>query len=224
MEDLKICDYKDIYGLEIKKDVPYVDSRWVAETFEKKHLHVMESIRKMLDKTSGYSEEFAQSNFRLSSYVDKNNRKRPMYLLTKDGFTALAMGYNGVKANQFKEMYIKRFNEMESFIKTLQIVRADFPKLTDNIKLAYGDDIKPYTYSNECNMINKIVLGVSTSKFKKDNNIQDKSIRPYLSEQQLKDIDELQLMDSGLILGCSDYNTRKMILENYYLKKRKGGE
>lgn len=177
----------------------------------------MERIRKMLDENSGYSKEFGESNFRLSYYVTSQNKKLPMYLITRDGFTALVMGYNGKKANQFKEMYIKRFNEMESFIKTLQVARADFPKLTDNIKLAYGTDLKPWTYSNECNMINKIVLGISTQRFKKENNITDKSIRPYLSEEQLKQVDELQLMDSGLVLGVSDYHQSKLILENYYL-------
>ena len=80
--------------------------------------------------------------------------------MTRDGFMLLVMSYNTKSANTVKEMYIKRFNEMESFIKTLQVARADFPKLTDNIKLAYGTDLKPWTYSNECNMINKIVLGI----------------------------------------------------------------
>lgn len=218
MEDIKVCDYEDIYGLTIKKDVPYVDSRWVAEFFEKEHKHVLELIRKLQDtKNSGITEEFIGSNFRPIYYTDRLNRKKPSYLLTRDGFTMLVMNFSGKKANQFKEMYIKRFNEMESFIKTLQIARADFPKLTDNIKLAYGTDLKPWTYSNECNMINKIVLGVNTQQFKKENNITDKSIRPYLSEEQLKQVDELQLMDSGLVLGVSDYHQRKIILENYYL-------
>lgn len=36
MEDIRVCDYEDIYGLTIEKDVPYVDSRWVAEFFNKK--------------------------------------------------------------------------------------------------------------------------------------------------------------------------------------------
>lgn len=221
---MRICDYKDEYGLEIKKDVPYVDSRYVAEMFNKEHKNVLQDIRNLLSVKDGLTEEFSRLNFQPSKYTNQRGKTYPCYKLTKDGFTMLVMGYNTDKALKFKEMYIKRFNEMESFISTLQLARADFPTLTDNLKLAYGDDAKPYTYSNECNMINKIVLGMSTQKFKKDNNIQDKSIRPYLTEEQIKQIDELQLMDSGLLLGCTDYNTRKMILENYYLKKYKGGE
>lgn len=218
---MRICDYRDEYGLEIKKDIPYVDSRYVAEVFEKEHKNVLRDIKELLSAENGLSAEFSRLNFEPSNYKSSRGKIYPCYKLTKDGFTMLVMGYNTDKALQFKEMYIKRFNEMESFISTLKVARADFPTLTDNIKLAYGDEIKPYTYSNECNMINKIVLGMSTQQFKKTNNITDKSIRPYLTEKQLQDIDKLQLMDSGLVLGCKDYFTRKMILENYYLKEVK---
>ncbi len=55
--------------------------------------------------------------------------------MTRDGFVFLAMGYRGAKATRFKELYIKRFNEMEQFIKTLVSARQEFPLLTENIKL-----------------------------------------------------------------------------------------
>lgn len=120
----------------------------------------MDTIKKILSDKSGYTKDFTEPKFRLSKYIDKSGKSNPMYLMTRDGFMLLVMSYNTKSANTVKEMYIKRFNEMESFIKTLQVARADFPKLTDNIKLAYGTDLKPWTYSNECNMINKIVLGI----------------------------------------------------------------
>lgn len=215
----------DDFGLEIKKDVAYVSSLYVADYFGKEHKHVLESIRKIIKEGSGYSEEFRRTNFRQSSYTNNQNKKQPQFLLTRDGFTALVMGYNGIKANQFKELYIRKFNEMESLIEQLKIARADYPLLTKNIKLLHGDNIRPYHYSNEINMINKIVLGMGTKDFKLKKGITDKSIRPYLTEEQLYCIDKLQLMDSGLILGVPDYNMRKMVLENYYYKElKKGGE
>jgi hypothetical protein len=39
-----------------------------------------------------------------------------MYLISRDGFTFLVMGFTGDKAFQFKKAYIKRFNEMEAII------------------------------------------------------------------------------------------------------------
>lgn len=39
-----------------------------------------------------------------------------MYVMTKDGFTLLAMGYTGELAMKFKEDYISAFNKMEQTI------------------------------------------------------------------------------------------------------------
>lgn len=52
----------------------------------------------------GCSEEFRKLNFAPSKYsVENNKRSYPMYYMTRDGFTILAMGYTGEKAMRFKE-------------------------------------------------------------------------------------------------------------------------
>ena len=88
-----------------------VDSRFVAMVFEKEHYHVLEAIRNLISEKSGYSSDFRRTNFRESKYINEQNHKQPCYIMTRDGFTALVMGFTGKKANQFKEKYIKRFNE-----------------------------------------------------------------------------------------------------------------
>lgn len=40
-----------------------------------------------------------------------------MYVMNKDGFTLLVMGYTGETAMKFKEDYIDAFNKMEETIK-----------------------------------------------------------------------------------------------------------
>ncbi len=212
---------KDEYGVFVdKKDTARVDSLFVARTFEKRHFHVLRDIEKITDTKSGLSEKFIKTNFIEDSYQDNTGRKLKCYQMTRDGFTMLVMSYTGEKAMRFKELYIRRFNEMEDFIKELKSAREMFPELTDAIKETY-DSPKPYYYSNECDMINKIVLGMSAKQFKKLNHIpkEENSIRPYLSDIQIKMIDELQRKDSGLILAVSDYSERKKILENYVYKK-----
>lgn len=76
-----------------KKDVNVVTSLDVAETFEKEHKRVLQDVRKL-----PCSEEFRQHNFVLSEYLNQQNHKQPMYYITRDGFTLLAMGYTGEKA------------------------------------------------------------------------------------------------------------------------------
>lgn len=210
---------KNEYGLFAdKKDIVRVDSLYVAEFFEKNHKEVLRDIRNIAAPNSGLSKEFAERNFALGSYKDKQNQKRPCYYLTRDGFTILVMGYTGKKALRFKELYIRRFNEMEELIKSLVNARTEFPLLTENIKLLH-EKPKPYHFSNECDMINRIVLGKSAKQFRLENNLEKgTSIRPYLTEVQINLIEKLQKVDIGLLVAFPNYEDRKRHLEWYKQK------
>lgn len=210
---------KDEYGLFAdKKDIARVDSLYVAEFFEKNHKEVLKDIRNLAAPNSGLSKEFAERNFALGSYKDKQNQKRPCYYLTRDGFTILVMGYTGKKALRFKELYIRRFNEMEELIKSLVKARTEFPLLTENIKLLH-EKPKPYHFSNECDMINRIVLGKSAKQFRLENNLgKGTSIRPYLTEIQINLIEKLQKVDIGFLVAFPNYEDRKRHLEWYKQK------
>lgn len=203
--------------VEVKKEKIFCKSNLVAEVFEKEHKHVMESIRELLKNCS---EDFSRSNFRLSNYKVRG-REYPCYELTKDGFTMLAMGFTGEKAVQFKELYISKFNEMERILTSQKLAKIEIKDLTDNISLIH-EEPKNYHFSNEFNMINKIVLGISTKEFRENNDIKKKeSIRPFLNEKQINDILFLQRIDSGLLITIQDYHERKKMLENMYHKKIK---
>ena len=202
-------------------DTARVDSLFVASAFEKNHKEVLRDIRRITADDSGLSDEFRQRNFAPSYYHNKQNKKQPCYYLTRDGFTMLVMGYTGAKAMKFKEMYIKRFNEMEQFIKCLVSARQEFPLLTENIKLLH-DNPKPYHFSNECDMLNRIVIGMSAKQFRLANGIEKgKSIRPYLSKEQIQMLETLQKVDVGLLVAVPDYGQRKRYLE-WYKQKLEG--
>jgi len=207
---------KDKYGVFADThDTARVDSLFVAEFFEKQHKHVLRDIARITEPKSGLSENFINSNFKSSYYKDSTGRKLPCYFMTRDGFTMLVMGYTGQKAMKFKELYIRRFNEMESFIKTLVSARQEFPLLTANIKLLH-ENPKPYHFSNECDMLNRIVVGMSAKQFRLANGIEKgKSIRPYLSDEQITMLETLQKVDVGLLVAVPDYQQRKRHLEWY---------
>lgn len=210
----------DEYGVFADmKDTARVSSLYVAEFFEKNHKEVLRDIRRIIDPDSGLSEEFGRRNFALSSYINAQNKKQPCYCMTRDGFTMLTMGYTGKKAMKFKELYIRRFNEMEATINNLVTARLEFPALTENIKLLH-EDPKPYHFSNECDMINRLVLGMSAKQFRIANGIEaGKDIRPYLTKEQLNELDILQKVDVGLLVAIPDYEERKRRLEWYKAKK-----
>lgn len=213
---------KDKYGVFADtNDTARVDSLFVAEFFEKRHDHVIRDIRRITDPISGLSEKFIHSNFKADSYKDSTGRKLPSFYMTRDGFTMLVMGFTGQKAMKFKEIYIQRFNEMEQFIKTLISARKEFPLLTDNIKLLHENPM-PYHFSNECDMINRIVTGMSAKQFRIANGIEKgKSIRPYLSDEQITMLETLQKVDVGLLVAVPEYEQRKRHLEWYKMKMEK---
>ena len=213
---------KDEYGIFADKcDTARVDSLYVADFFEKQHKHVLRDIARITEPKSGLSEEFIKNNFATDSYKDATGRRLPYYQMTRDGFTMLVMGYTGQKAMKFKELYIKRFNEMENFIKTLVSARQEFPLLTANIKLLH-DAPNPYHFSNECDMLNRIVLGMSAKQFRLANCIEKgKSIRPHLSKEQIDMLETLQKVDVGLLVAFPNYEERKRHLE-WYKTKLKG--
>jgi Rha family phage regulatory protein len=210
---------KDQYGIFADThDTARVDSLYVAEAFEKEHKTVLRNIDAILAEDSGFSPEFGRHNFEPTSYKDQWNRKQRCYAITRDGFTALAMGFTGKKAAQFKELYIKRFNEMEKFIKTLVSARQEFPLITENIKLLH-ENPKPYHYSNECDMLNRIVLGMTAKQFRLANGIEKgTSIRPYLAKDQIDMLETLQKVDVGLLVAFPSYEDRKRHLEWYKAK------
>lgn len=189
----------------------------MAKFLKNQHFHVLRDIAKITDTKSGLSEEFIKNNFTTDTYKDSTGRKLPCCQMTRDGFTMLVMGYSGAKAMHFKELYIKRFNEMERFIKTLMLTRKEFPLLTEQIRFIHKNP-KPYHYSNECDMINRIVIGMTAKKFRELNNIpKGESIRPYLTEEQLNSLEKLQIIDVGLMVVEPDLKKRKLILESYLI-------
>lgn len=100
--------------VEIENGQPVTTSLKIAELFGKEHKHVIRDIRDRI--LPNVSDDFGQSNFGQSSYQNEQNKRQPMYYLTRDGFTMVAMGYTGPKAMQFKEAYINEFNKMEAML------------------------------------------------------------------------------------------------------------
>ena len=214
---------KDEFGIFADShDTARVDSLFVADSFGKNHKEVLRDIRRITATDSGLSKDFAQRNFALGSYKDSQNQNRPCYFLTRDGFTMLVMGYTGKKAMKFKEFYIQRFNEMEATIKHLVTLRMEYPLLTENITLLH-EIPKPHHYSNEANMLNKIVTGMTAKEYKLKHGIpkEESSIRPFLTDKEREQLDILQRIDTGLLLSVPDYHERKQKLEWYYMKKFK---
>lgn len=105
--------------VEVRNNQAVTTSLQIAEFFGKLHKDVLRDIRNL-----ECSPDFQERNFALSFYISKlpNNghKKLPMYYMTRDGFTFLAMGFTGKEASRFKEAYINAFNTMEKVLLEIQ--------------------------------------------------------------------------------------------------------
>jgi Rha family phage regulatory protein len=204
------------FGVTERKGQIITSSRNVATVFEKRHDHVLQTIRDAIGTTGNFAPDFSGTNFIESRYKNRG-KQYPEYLLTKDGLVYTVMGFTGETAARFKVEYINEFNRMEEFIRNLTIAKLEFPELTDAIKEAH-EEPKHYHFSNELNMINKIVLGMTAKQFKEVLEIETNSIRPHLTNEQIKAIEKLQKFDIGLLTTEPDYQKRKELLTMYYQK------
>ncbi|MCG8515666.1 MAG: Rha family transcriptional regulator [Halanaerobiales bacterium] len=114
-------NYLQELGFEIRKDGDFVRSTLVAEKFEKRHDHVVRDIEKLIGDVlkiedinipkiggiNGVDILFEEIN-----YEDSRGRTQKEYLMNKDAFSLLAMGFNGQKALKWKIKYISFFNKL----------------------------------------------------------------------------------------------------------------
>ncbi len=193
----------------------FTDSMIIAKQSENQH----ESVVRLISNNQKDLEEYGKIEF---TDLKSGKRGRPtrIYLLNERQSTLLLTYLDNTEpVKRFKKELVRAFFKMQDFIKDILNAKLEFPKLTDAVKNAH-EEPKYYHYSNEINMINRIVLGVTAKEFKKQNGI-DKaanSIRPYLTKEQIEGIEALQRFDIGLIEMVENYQERKQILTNYYIK------
>lgn len=123
---------------------PVTTSLKVAEVFGKQHKEILRTIREL-----DIPEDWRERNFALSFYQQSipNGAEKdcPMYRITRDGFTLLAMGFTGKAAMQFKIAYIEAFNTMERELRELSApvaaVSVPAPKTRRHSRMKIADAV-----------------------------------------------------------------------------------
>lgn len=93
--------------LSTQNGEPVASSRDVAKRFGKEHKHVLAAIRQILVAENSATKFFHEGTF------EYRGQKFPEYLMNRDCFSLLAMGFTGKEAVQWKLKYIEAFNQME---------------------------------------------------------------------------------------------------------------
>ena len=194
----------------------------VAEVFEKEHARVLRDIREL-----SCSEDFRNGNFAESSYINSQNKKQPMYQITKDGFVLLVMGYTGEKAMKFKEDYIKAFNKMENELRRIYTERQQWQIerdkgvvirhiLTDTIKMKIADSPhKRFAYPNYTNLIYRTLFGKTAKELEQEYSVKPKeNLRDYFIGSDLEKVQSAEMLISTLINCGWGYGEIKEFITN----------
>lgn len=214
------------------EEVLTASSRQVADKFEKEHRHVLESIDKMKEQLS--TAEFS-ALFMEGKYVASNGKKNKEYLMTRDGFSLLVMGFTGEKVLRWKLDYIKAFNEMEKELKRLYSERQKWEIerqkgilvrhiLTDTIKMKVTDSPhKKFMYPNYTKLIYKTIFGKTVKELQEHYGVKRKeSIREYVTADELKQIESMEMLVSSLISCGWGYDQIKGFIQENSTKMLAG--
>ena len=106
---------KNLNLVSINNNQVVVSSRQVAENFGKEHKHVLENIRAILAAENPATKFFYESTF------TNRGKQYPEYLMNRDGFSLLVMGFTGEKALEWKVKYINAFNAMEQELRNKEL-------------------------------------------------------------------------------------------------------
>ena len=99
--------------VKVENNQIVTDSRSVAENFGKQHKDVLRAIENLV---RGDQRKIAPM-FYETTMPDSYGRQQKAYLMNRDGFSLLVMGFTGAKALDWKLKYIEAFNAMEKKLK-----------------------------------------------------------------------------------------------------------
>jgi Rha family phage regulatory protein len=89
------------------------DSRAVAIAFGKRHKNVVQTIARMRTSPRPTIAEHGELNFQPSTYTTVQGKTSPMYRMTADGLSELAMGFSGDDAREVRIRFIAAFRSVE---------------------------------------------------------------------------------------------------------------
>lgn len=113
--------------LSTQNGEPVVSSRQIAESFEKNHRDVLRAADNLKEDVRNFAQMFFES-----TEPDSYGRPQRTYLMNRDGFSLLVMGFTGKAALEWKLKYIQAFNEMEKKLSTPQM-----PKLSKELQALF---------------------------------------------------------------------------------------
>lgn len=191
-----------------------MSSREIAKLTGKKHKNVLADIDKMIRGLDIQSAKIS------ADYTDNKNRTYRCYNLDKDLTLTLVSGYE-VK---LRYAIVKRWSELERYLAAKSpdwslerlVSKLGYKSMCDAIK-ASKENPATYDYSNNADLINRIILGMSAKQYKELNELGRKdAIRDKLEAHIIFAYSRLQFENERLIIEGVGFQARKEKLKAHY--------
>lgn len=118
------------------------DSLQVAESFGKSHRHVLEAVDKLVYNLAAENSAAKPEAYFIPADYENRGKRYRKFLLTRDGFSLLVMGFTGPAALHWKLLYIEAFNKMEEALRSTVDIRQLVTQITTDVLRTVLPDIR----------------------------------------------------------------------------------
>ena len=190
----------------------------IAELTGKDHAKVLIDIRKMLDELGILTSDFSTvRKVRGKEYDVFNLPKRETIILV----SGYSVAMRAAIVDRWQELEAKELLEDERK-SSRQQARLEAPLMTKALQDArarQGKESPPHVFSNDYDMIYRIVLGLPAKKYKLEQGMDDKSnLRDVLTLEQIKAVEALQRLNQSMHELDFDFETRKAKLHQVFMR------
>ena len=223
MKELKLKN--EMSSLEVLERINFVRKEMDSKV-ELAHSDFLKIIR------DEFEEEIGEGKISLANYKDKQGKERPMYILTLSQAKQVLVR----ESKTVRKEVIKYIENLEEMLRQISIrdrqneiqwqIEREKGKLvrhilTDTIKMKVAESSnKKFMYPNYTKLIYKVLFNKSFDELKKMYNIKPKeSLRDYISSEELKELEQMEMLISSLINLGWGYEQIKEFINQSYTKK-----
>lgn len=195
-----------------------MSSREIAELTGKRHDNVMQVIASLM------SAQILTPEIQESTFKHRGNEYSQWLLNKRDSLVLVARlspEFMAAIIDRWQELEAKELLEVERK-ETRQQAKLDAPLMTKSLadmREREGKESPPHIFSNEHNMIYRIVLGLPAKKYKEENGIgDDVNLRDVLSFEEIKALEQLQKHNTTLIELDFSFEQRKTELTKIFMR------
>ena len=160
----------ELVQFEQSKNQIVVSSIDIARDFTKEHKVVLRSIENLVAQNCAAKSMFFETTY------ENRGKQYPMYLMNRDGFSLLVMGFTGKDALEWKVKYIQAFNEMEQKLNSPEfIVKKAMAYLQDRcnrLEMEAKENLPKVTFANAVEVSEDSILVRELAKMAKQNGIE----------------------------------------------------